>query len=53
VSNLHNLVPDEMLLSQVPFVENVPEALEKLKTQQEESARRQMDAFRIPEPLEE
>ena len=53
VGNLHNLVPDEMLLSQVPFVENVQEALEKLKAQQEESARRQMDAFRIPEPLEE
>jgi SPP1 family phage portal protein len=53
VGNLHNLVPDEMLLSQVPFVENVQEALEKLKAQQEESTRRQMDAFRVPEPLEE
>lgn len=53
VGNLHNLVPDDLLLSQVPFVENVPEALEKLKTQQEEETRRQMDAFRIPEPLEE
>ncbi len=53
VGNLHNLVPDDLLLSQVPFVENVQEALEKLKTQQEEAAKRQMDAFQIPEPIEE
>lgn len=50
VGNLHNLVPDDLLLSQVPFVENVQDAMEKLKTQKEEAARQQMSAFNIPFP---
>lgn len=50
VANLHGLVPDEALLSQVPFVENVQEAMDKLKEQQEEAVRRQMDAFQVPLP---
>lgn len=53
VSTLHNLVPDDLLLSQVPFVDNVQAALDRLKVQKEEASKMQLAAFQVPEYGEE
>lgn len=48
VMQLRDLVPDELLLKQIPFVEDPKAALELLRAQEEESAKRQADAFGMP-----
>ena len=45
VTTLQGLVPDEILLAQVPFVEDAGQAMEQLRKQKEETARAQRDAF--------
>lgn len=39
------IVPDEALMTQVPFISDVADALEKLKQQKDEAANRQQAAF--------
>ncbi len=39
------MVPEELLLAQVPFVADAPAALETLKAERDEAARRQLKAF--------
>ena len=53
VSNLKNTVPDTLLLSQIPFVENVDAAILLLKAQQAEALKAQQAAFGVPQPMQE
>lgn len=48
VMQLRDLVPDELLLKQIPFVDDPKAAMEMLRAQHEESAKRQADAFGMP-----
>lgn len=45
VAQLDGLVPREILLSQIPFVEDVEEAMAQLEKQQAEEAKRNAEAF--------
>lgn len=45
VAQLSGLVPDATLLAQIPWVQDVPEALEELQKQRGEAAKRQQEAF--------
>lgn len=45
IAQLKGLVSDETLLSQVPFVENAQNEIEKLRAQKEENIRFQQEAF--------
>jgi SPP1 family phage portal protein len=53
VNNLKNTVPDALLLSQIPFVDNVEAATNLLKTQQEEALKAQQAAFGMPQLTQE
>lgn len=44
-STLQGIVPDEILLSILPFVENVEDAIEKLKQQKKDAIKNQQDMF--------
>ncbi len=44
-STLQGIVPDEILLSILPFVENVEDAVEKLKQQKADAAKNQQEMF--------
>jgi SPP1 family phage portal protein len=45
VGNLTGLVPDEILLAQVPFVQDPEAAIESLKKQKDEDVKRQQQSF--------
>ena len=45
VATLDGMVPDEILLAQLPFVKDVGDALDKLRAQKDEAARAQAQAF--------
>lgn len=47
VATYSDLVPREMLLSQVPFVEDAQAAMEMLKREQDEALERQQQAFEL------
>lgn len=48
VANLKDIVPDEILLGQIPFVKDAVQALEMLKKQKENETERQKQAFEVP-----
>ena len=48
IGNYSGIVPEEVLLSQVPFITNPVEAAEKMKTQREEAVKTQAAAFNVP-----
>ena len=54
-STLQGIVPDEILLSILPFVENVEDAIEKLKQQKEDAIKNQQGMFGMTQntPLED
>ena len=51
VMQLRDLVPDELLLKQLPFIEDPAAALEMLKKQQAEDAKRDAESFGKPMPM--
>jgi len=50
VQTLRDLVPDELLLGQVAFVQDVDDAMDKMREQREESMKLQRDLYEMPTP---
>jgi SPP1 family phage portal protein len=48
VQALQGIVPDEMLLKQIPWIEDPKQALDLLRKQEDEAAQRQAKAFDMP-----
>lgn len=53
VATLQNIVPDEILLTLLPFVKDIPEAMNLLKHQKKEALNTQQASFGVPPPIKE